>query len=173
MIADAAGHAIAFRIAPGQAHELPYAIPLLGRLPGVPQWVIADRGYTGHRFREHIWDMGHDPRSRRNAKRNPWPAQTGSTTTATASSASGRGSRSGGPSQPAMRGPPHPSQASSASLPLSTALAMTDLEGARSEPAQQHAHRIAAPTCYVRRKAQQCSLRLIKIEAAPDTRSLK
>jgi transposase len=90
VIADAAGHAIAFRIAPGQAHELPYAIPLLGRLPGVPQWVIADRGYTGHRFREHIWDMGHDPRSRRNAKRNPWPAQTGSTTTATASSASGR-----------------------------------------------------------------------------------
>lgn len=29
MIADGAGRAIAFRIAPGQAHELPQAIPLL------------------------------------------------------------------------------------------------------------------------------------------------
>ncbi len=61
MIADAAGHAIAFRIAPGQAHELPYAIPLLARLPGVPQWVVADSGYTSHGFREHIWDMGARP----------------------------------------------------------------------------------------------------------------
>ena len=61
MIADAAGHAIAFRIAPGQAHELPHAIPLLAHLPGIPQWVVADRGYTSHRFREHIWDMGARP----------------------------------------------------------------------------------------------------------------
>ena len=36
MIADGLGRAIAFRIAPGQAHELPDAIPLLERLPGVP-----------------------------------------------------------------------------------------------------------------------------------------
>ncbi|SFF30058.1 hypothetical protein SAMN02799627_06014, partial [Methylobacterium sp. 13MFTsu3.1M2] len=36
MIADGAGRAIAFRIAPGQAHELPHALPLLEQLPSVP-----------------------------------------------------------------------------------------------------------------------------------------
>ena len=61
MIADASGHAIAFRIAPGQAHELPHAMPLLDQLPGVPKWVVADRGYTSHRFREHIWSLGARP----------------------------------------------------------------------------------------------------------------
>jgi transposase len=61
VIADGAGHAIAFRIAPGQAHELPHAVPLLDRLPGVPKWVVGDRGYTSHRFREHIWSMGARP----------------------------------------------------------------------------------------------------------------
>jgi transposase len=39
VIADSQGRAIAFRIAPGQAHELPEAIPLLDSLPGVPTWV--------------------------------------------------------------------------------------------------------------------------------------
>ncbi len=58
MIADSLGRAIAFRIAPGQAHELPEAIPLLEKLPGVPAWVVADRGYTSHSFREYIWSMG-------------------------------------------------------------------------------------------------------------------
>jgi hypothetical protein len=53
-MADASGYAIAFRIAPGQAHELPHAIPLVDRLPGVPKWVVGDRGYTSHAFREHI-----------------------------------------------------------------------------------------------------------------------
>ena len=57
MIADGLGRAIAFRIAPGQAHELPQAIPLLESLPGVPLWVVGDRGYTSHRFREHIWSL--------------------------------------------------------------------------------------------------------------------
>ncbi|MGV3720350.1 MAG: STAS domain-containing protein, partial [Actinomycetota bacterium] len=33
VIADSQGRAVAFRIAPGQAHELPEAIPLLDRLP--------------------------------------------------------------------------------------------------------------------------------------------
>ena len=61
MIADGAGRAIAFRIAPGQAHELPHAVPLLDRLPDVPLWVVADRGYTSHAFRQHIWDMGARP----------------------------------------------------------------------------------------------------------------
>ena len=61
MIADGAGHAIAFQIAPGQAHELPHAVPLLARLPGVPKWVVGDRGYTSHRFRQRIWSMAARP----------------------------------------------------------------------------------------------------------------
>jgi transposase len=61
VIADGAGRAVAFRLAPGQAHELPQAIPLLASLPGVPKWVVADRGYTSHVFREHIRDMGAKP----------------------------------------------------------------------------------------------------------------
>ena len=54
MIADGHGRAIAFRLAPGQAHELPHAVPLLDHLPRVPKWVVADRGYASHAFREHI-----------------------------------------------------------------------------------------------------------------------
>lgn len=42
VIAEGAVRAIAFRIAQRQAHELPHALPLLKRLPGVPQWVVAD-----------------------------------------------------------------------------------------------------------------------------------
>ena len=61
VIADGAGHAIAFRIALGQAHELPHAVPLLEHLPSVPKWVVGDRGYTSHRFRDHIWGMGARP----------------------------------------------------------------------------------------------------------------
>src|SRR3982751_2609501 len=45
----------------GQAHELPHAIPLLRRLPGVPRWVVADRGFSSHAFREHIWERGARP----------------------------------------------------------------------------------------------------------------
>jgi transposase len=61
VIADGAGRAIAFRLAPGQAHELPLAVPLLQRLPGVPRWVVADRGYTSHAFRDHVRDLGARP----------------------------------------------------------------------------------------------------------------
>ncbi len=61
MIADGQGRAIAFRIAPGQAHELPHAVPLLARLPGVPKWVVGDRGYTSRRFRQRIWSMAARP----------------------------------------------------------------------------------------------------------------
>jgi hypothetical protein len=46
VVADSPGRVITFRIATGQAHELPEAIPLLETLPGVPTWVVADRGYT-------------------------------------------------------------------------------------------------------------------------------
>ena len=61
MIADGLGRAVAFILAPGQAHELPHAVPLLDRLPRVPQWVVADRGYASHAFREHIWTLGARP----------------------------------------------------------------------------------------------------------------
>ncbi len=61
MIADSAGRAVAFTLAPGQAHELPHAVPLLERLPGVPMWVVADRGYSSHSFREYVCDLGARP----------------------------------------------------------------------------------------------------------------
>ena len=61
MIADSLGRAVAFGIAPGQAHELADAIPLLDSLPGVPTWVVADRGYSSHSFREYIWSLGAKP----------------------------------------------------------------------------------------------------------------
>jgi hypothetical protein len=51
------GRAIAFRIALGQAHELPGAIPLLDGRPGVPAWVVADRGYLSSSFLEDIWSQ--------------------------------------------------------------------------------------------------------------------
>ena len=60
-MADGAGRAIAFHLAPGQAHELPHAVPLLDHLPDAPKWVVADRGYTSHAFRQHIWDRGARP----------------------------------------------------------------------------------------------------------------
>ena len=61
MIADGLGRAVAFILAPGQAHELPHAVPLLDRLPGVPKWVVADRGHASHAFREHVWNLGARP----------------------------------------------------------------------------------------------------------------
>lgn len=73
MIADSAGRAIAFRIAPGQAHELPHAVPLLDQLPGVPLWVVADRGYSSHCFRQHIREAGAKPAIP--SKRNEAPAR--------------------------------------------------------------------------------------------------
>jgi transposase len=61
VITDGLGRAVAFILAPGQAHELPHAVPLLECLPGVPQWVVADRGLSSHAFREHIWSLGARP----------------------------------------------------------------------------------------------------------------
>jgi transposase len=61
VIADGTGRAVAFKVAPGQAHELPHAVPLLDALPGVPLWVVADRGYSSHTFREHIRERGATP----------------------------------------------------------------------------------------------------------------
>ena len=36
-------------------------MPLLARLPRVPRWIVADRGYTSHAFRSHIRDLGAQP----------------------------------------------------------------------------------------------------------------
>ena len=52
---------MAFVLAPGQAHELLHAVALLDRLPDVPKWVVADRGYSSHAFRQHISDRGARP----------------------------------------------------------------------------------------------------------------
>ena len=34
---------------------------LLDQLPGVPGWVVADRGCSSHAFREHTWNLGARP----------------------------------------------------------------------------------------------------------------
>lgn len=36
-------------------------MPLLKRLPGVPRWVVADRGYASDTFRSQVWSMGARP----------------------------------------------------------------------------------------------------------------
>ena len=61
MIADAGGGPSPSALAPGQAHELPLAPDLLDCLPDAPLWVVADRGYSSHAFRERIWDRGARP----------------------------------------------------------------------------------------------------------------
>ena len=61
VIADGRGRAIAFALAPGQAHELPLAPGLLGCLPDVPGWVVGDRGLASDAFRERIRDLGARP----------------------------------------------------------------------------------------------------------------
>jgi IS5 family transposase len=61
VIADSAGRAVVFALAPRQAHGLPHYVPLLARLPGVSIWVVADRGYSSHAFREHLWQRGARP----------------------------------------------------------------------------------------------------------------
>ena len=61
VIADGRGRAIAFALAPGQAHELPMAPRLLGRLPDVPGWIVGDKGLASETFREQICAMGARP----------------------------------------------------------------------------------------------------------------
>ena len=34
---------------------------MLDRLPEVPKWVVADRGYSSHALREYIWNLGARP----------------------------------------------------------------------------------------------------------------
>jgi transposase len=60
-VADVRGRAVAFALAPGQAHEAPMAPDLLRRLPGKPMWVVGDKGYSSDRLREQVWAMGARP----------------------------------------------------------------------------------------------------------------
>ena len=61
VITDGAGRAISFALAPGQAHELPLAQDLVDCLPDIPGWVVGDKGYASHAFRQFIWDQGARP----------------------------------------------------------------------------------------------------------------
>src|SRR3954463_15518702 len=57
VIADASGRAIGFALAPGQAHDLPLAPLLRAVLPLTPAWIVGDRGYASHAFRDLIWHL--------------------------------------------------------------------------------------------------------------------
>ena len=61
VMADGRGRAIAFALAPGQAHELPLAPGLLDCLPDVPEWIVGDKGLASDAFRARIWEMGARP----------------------------------------------------------------------------------------------------------------
>jgi transposase len=61
VIADGSGRAIAFALAPGQAHELPMAPPLLEVLPDPPLWLVGDKGYASQALRERVWESGARP----------------------------------------------------------------------------------------------------------------
>jgi transposase len=61
VMADASGRAIGFALAPGQAHELPLAPLLLTLLSASPAWIVADRGYASHAFRDLVWGLGARP----------------------------------------------------------------------------------------------------------------
>jgi hypothetical protein len=71
VIADGLGRAVAFIAAPGQAQELPHAVPLLDRLPCVPKGVVGVRGYASRALRQRVWTRGTRPAVP--AKRNEAP----------------------------------------------------------------------------------------------------
>src|SRR5512147_2286511 len=61
VIADGKGRAVAFALAPGQAHEAPLALGLIDALPDAPAWIVGDRGLSAHALRELIWAIGARP----------------------------------------------------------------------------------------------------------------
>jgi transposase len=75
VIADGRGRAVAFTLAPGQAHELPLAPGLLARLPRAPLWVVADKGHAAHGFRDHVRNLDAQPvvPFKRNEEPARWP----------------------------------------------------------------------------------------------------
>ena len=60
-MADSQGRAVAFALAPGQAHEAPMAPALLDGLPDAPGWVVGDRGLSSDALRGQTWEMGARP----------------------------------------------------------------------------------------------------------------
>jgi transposase len=60
-IADGAGRALGFVLAPGPAHELPLAPSLLNLLMFIPLWIVGDRGYASRVFRALIRHIGAHP----------------------------------------------------------------------------------------------------------------
>ena len=71
VIADGSGRAIAFALAPGQAHELLMAPALLDGLPDAPLWLVGDKGFGSQALRERVWQGGTRPAIP--AKRNEAP----------------------------------------------------------------------------------------------------
>ncbi len=85
VIADGRGRAIAFGLAPGARARAAPCGSAARPTPGMPKWVVGDRGYTSHAsaittgtLRAPIPPQRHE---------TPSPARTGSTTTAIRSSA--------------------------------------------------------------------------------------
>jgi hypothetical protein len=61
VIADGKGRALAFAVAPSQAHEVPLAPGLIDKLPAALGWIVGDRGLSANALRELIWDSGAKP----------------------------------------------------------------------------------------------------------------
>jgi transposase len=61
VIADGRGRAVAFALAPGQAHEPPLAPGLLGCPPDIPGRVVGGKGFARDAFRALLWDIGARP----------------------------------------------------------------------------------------------------------------
>lgn len=61
VIADGRGMAVAFALAPGQAHESRQAPELLAAMPHPAFWSVADRDYASHAVRQRRWDRGSRP----------------------------------------------------------------------------------------------------------------
>jgi len=118
VITDGAGRAISFALAPGQAHELPLAQDLVDCLPDIPGWVVGDKGYASHAFRQFIWDQGARPAIP--AKSNEAPVACPSWIYNNRNRVERLWARLKEWRAPAMRKPPYPSWASSASPPPST-----------------------------------------------------
>jgi transposase len=118
VITDGAGRAISFALAPGQAHELPLARELVDCLPDVPGWVVGDKGYASHAFRQFIWDQGARPAIP--AKSNEAPVACPSWIYNNRNRVERLWARLKEWRAPATRKPPNPSWAFSASPPSST-----------------------------------------------------
>src|SRR4051812_31201736 len=118
VITDGAGRAISFALAPGQAHELPLAQDLVDCLPDIPGWVVGDKGYASHAFRQFIGDRGARPAIPAKSNGAPGACRRWIYNNRTRVERLWARLKEGRP--PATRKPPDPSWASSALPPPST-----------------------------------------------------